>query len=92
MENPEVRNLFGTTSFGGGGSSGGGGGGRSSSRTNLHQANMRSGVGVANTIAGQFGKGMGQNPRDPQGVHGRPTNDEGDAYSGNATYGGPAGR
>lgn len=77
------------------GSSGGGNtGGRSTGSTTgrATNANMRAGVGVANTIAGSTGHAVGQNPRDPQGVWGRPTWGQGDVYSGNQTWGGPAGR
>jgi hypothetical protein len=77
------------------GSSGGGNtGGRSTGSTTgrVTNVNMRAGVTVANTIAQNTGNSINSNPRDPQGVWGRPTWGEGDVYSGNQTWGGPAGR
>jgi hypothetical protein len=90
-----IGDLYGNVSFSRNrGSSGGNTGGRSTGSTTgrATNANMRGGVGVANTIAGATGNSINQNPRDPQGVWGRPDNTQGDAYSGDANYGGPAGR
>ncbi|XAT58966.1 hypothetical protein GN241_17325 [Rhodobacteraceae bacterium IMCC1335] len=72
----DLNDMFSPVSFGGGG----GGGGAT-----------QAGIGVANTIAGE----MDCSPcdfSDPEGVFGRPTFDEGDAYSGDKTYGDADGR
>ena len=75
------QDLYAPVSFGGGGGGGDGGGGGA----------VRGAIGVANAIADSMDPNGG-NPGDPQGVWGRPTFDEGDAYSGDQNYGDPDGR
>lgn len=81
-----MTDLHSRLSFGGGGERGG------RVPSGKRAQSMRGGIGVANTIVDNMGFKSGINPKDPQGVWGRPINGEGDAYSGNAVYGGPAGR
>ena len=73
--------LFSNISFGGGGGGGGGGAPR-----NSHTISRVPAAVVKENVT------SGNNPADPQGAWGRPTFDEGDAYSGDQSYGAANGR
>lgn len=70
---------------------------RPSTGSNIVQVNGKNPNGAGSVIpyANRVAQAMdpeGSNPRDPQGTWGRPTFSEGDAYSGDMSYGSSDGR
>ncbi len=93
LETQEVArtDLNGVASFGGGGG-GGGGGGTGRGTPGLPSQGAGWGQAMNQGLRGGANSLTRRGYSDPEGCIGRPTFDEGDAYSGDKTYGSCDGR